>query len=422
MKKMLMGFAACAAVVGAASAAEPIIHKVENSLQVIPTEYTVKNQPMVYTYTGNNDSETREFTVFDENFQEIKTFTTAPIPSLAGKEYIQERQYAYRDLTVVYTGETGDVINIDGNTEGISIEQALELVRMNCGRGELGNTLSGEQVVVVEFWNEWEVGQKYPQRYFAKNEAGVWAGYVSEYSGEYGPFGDWGEVREEEYDRTLELTEIEFMTADGGDTGWGYLTQAFFGDDESIKYCIPVIKTISFSEESETWKRWGDKPVISGFKVLNDKNEEVSSITLPSGYYAESSELTALTMGGSKYIIVDAEKEGETNVGDEGYIIVYRIDGTSAISAPIAIQAATKVSPKTPRHGERVTVTLGDKASKNGCNVSVVSTNGQTMMSTKVAAGESAITLDTSRLQKGMYVVTVNSGAASTEAAKIVVR
>ena len=411
---LLLGYA------GDMYAASPTVYD-WSGIRVIPAEYTQNNRPMVYSRTTHEqgEAEVYEFFVFDENFSEVKTFRTLPLVSGTVVRKVQEREYTYRDVYCHYTQQIGQVIDIDGVTTGITEEKAVEWVKERFGRAEVSKLLDGRTCIAYEFWNEYQVGPKYPNRYFVL-EGETWVDFVSEYSGEWGPFGEWGEPREETYTQSINPCEFEIITPDGGDPRSIYLIQNLFGDSGSFKYLLPATTETTLSGEDE-YSRWTEtRPVVTGIRAMDDNNQEVTTIDLPSGYYFESyADVALLTMNGKTYAILEAQKEG----GDNEYCsIVYVIDAQSSIPTQIAITPSTKVSPRTPMRGERVTVTLGEQASKEGCDVKVVSTAGQTVMTTRVAAGESAISLDTDRLQKGMYIVTVNTAHSATEAAKIVVR
>lgn len=428
MRKILPGIATISLLfcvgISDSFASNPYIHNFGGSLRCIPTDYTQGNKSMVYSYTydgTNDDYVVYDFVVFNDDFQEIKKFSTSQLPVMKYKRYYQERQYTYKDASQTYHQLGDEIVSIDGVQSGLSIEQVRQWVAERYGSVEIVTLINGDNVVGMRFFMDYEFGYKYPLEYFAKNADGLWQINYAEYQpGEYGPFGEWGEVREESGPMGEAITELEVLTSDGGDEGYVYLTQTLFDNGSSFNYCVPDFIDVQYSEEEEGRKEWGTRPVIVGFKIMDDNNRQVSSIALPSGYNAgEYGNMTVLNMNGKKYIIVEAEKEGDD---ENEYAIVYRMDASSSLSSQIAVQPTAKISPRAPMRGEKVNVTLGDAADVNGCKVNVVSTSGQTVMQTKVGAGETSVDIDTSRLQKGVYVVTVKNGNSSTEAAKIIVR
>ena len=108
----------------------------------------------------------------------------------------------------------------------------------------------------------------YPNRYFVL-EGETWVDFVSEYSGEWGPFGGWGEPREETYTQSIYQPSFDIITPDGGDGGETYLTQSLFGDSGSFKYLLPATTETTRSGENE-YSRWTETgPVVTGIRVMD---------------------------------------------------------------------------------------------------------------------------------------------------------
>lgn len=420
MNRLISCIAAAAILFGysmSLMASEPIITKRSYGFFAMPTQFAKDNAQMVYDYDNRAD-DVWNFTVFNDDIEEIKTFSTVVLPEMTTTHYSQERKYCYKNVTQVNIREIGSIY-IDGMTN-ISEDRALDWVRSNDGFGEIATLADGTRVIAVHFFNEWDYGQKYPDIYYKRNTDGVWVKYDCTYDqDDYGPYGEWGEVSERSTSYQAVPVKISVLTFDGSDEGYVYLSQTLFGDDDSFDYILPTLKEVPYSLEndSEGRKEWGTRSEEVGFKVFNDKNEEVFACDLPAGYSGDFYEIFYFEMGGKKYIAIEAWDEK-----DERYSLIYRLDGNSKLPSQIAIRPSSNVSPRAPMRGELVTVTLGENAAKNGCNVNIVSANGQTVMRSKVAAGESTLSIDTARLQKGVYVVTVNTANSSSEAAKIIVR
>ncbi len=134
------------------------------------------------------------------------------------------------------------------------------------------------------------------------------------------------------------------------------------------------------------------------------------------GFDGNSWTLNLLKLGGNLYIVADAENIEE----GKDYSIVYRLDSNNSVSL-VTMAPTSKVSPRNPRRGENVTVSL-DSTVSEGAMVQVVSASGQTMLNTKIAAGQTQLDINTSGFNQGVYVVTVSSNGSSKEAAKIIVR
>lgn len=74
-----------------------------------------------------------------------------------------------------------------------------------------------------------------------------------------------------------------------------------------------------------------------------------------------------------------------------------------------------------PRRGTDVSINLGTTA-ETACKVIVTSVSGQTVLTRNIEPGTTRTTIDTSRFENGMYIVTVSDCMTTRENTKIVVR
>ncbi len=159
----------------------------------------------------------------------------------------------------------------------------------------------------------------------------------------------------------------------------------------------------------------------SAIRVFNSKNKEIASMSIPDGYDFDSQECSILKLGDTFYFLVRLYV-GEESEGSDHKMAFYRIDNNGSGASLVAIAPAAKVSPRAPRKGETVTVTIDSEMVNSGCMVQVVSASGQTVLDTKVPAGQSQLDINTSSFSKGVYVVNVSENGVSKENAKIIIR
>lgn len=134
--------------------------------------------------------------------------------------------------------------------------------------------------------------------------------------------------------------------------------------------------------------------------------------------YAEKSPSFFLyMMDGKNYLLVDVNNLSQT----EQYYIVYEIDAAKGSVKAIDAPRRVSVAPTMPRRGTDVNIDLGSPA-ETACKVIVTSVSGQTVMTRNIEPGTTSTTIDTSRFENGMYIVTVSDGKTTRENTKIVVR
>lgn len=199
---------------------------------------------------------------------------------------------------------------------------------------------------------------------------------------------------------TLFYSDISGIVDDGGTcsmTGWIFLVKDIFGS--GYNYLL-----------------WDE--VSEEFVVFNSDNQKITSIDAPSGYEIIGDDITYLKLGKNVYLVLDMYNKQN----DYYYTAFYRINDTGNSVSLVSMAPSARISPRVPRKGEKVTVTVGSEMQERNCQVQVVSASGQTVMNSEIPAGQSQLDINTSRLSKGVYVVTVSSEGVSKEAAKIIIR
>ncbi len=160
-----------------------------------------------------------------------------------------------------------------------------------------------------------------------------------------------------------------------------------------------------------------------GIKVFNSECNEIAQLNIPNGYELTEDwdSFAFLRLGNSIYFKAGLHKDGDQYY-DQNFIALYKIDDNGNGVSLVAIAPAAKVSPRAPRKGENVTVTISSEMSGRDCMLQVTSTSGQTIFDTKIPTGQTQIDINTSSFPKGVYVVSVVDNGDIRETAKIIIR
>lgn len=355
--------------------------------------------------------------LFDQNLNE-KTRITLPTPEEYTLAYwTQQRQFRPSDPTFIQTVERGGILEIDGNDLNISLNQAIEYLS-KWGPADKA-TFNGETVIATDYFQQEYFGTKYISHFY-KLVNGRWTEFDNEYKqGDWGNYGDWEERQEETRVISSDVIAEMELLHDGADVNKIYATQTFFNNDNKFEYIAPVCEVAEYTTEEDGRREGGQTLVTTTFEVKSQEGTKLMTLTIPEEYryigryYGYTKDyVKGMIIGNKKYIIVDMLKA----------TLVYDIDGTSGIKAPaMVVEGSMNVHPTLPRRGETVTVDLG-AAAQPGCRIAVTAANGRNALNLQAKAGETSVNIPTTSLSSGMYIVTVNNGTSSTEAAKIIIR
>lgn len=374
-----------------------------DNLDIIPN-FAKDGKVYLYDYTYSDDDTYMIFDIINEDFESFK-ITTVPLQKIEYTYYYQERTSTYRD---VYVKETDDY-GTESGLNGCTIDEVLSLVG---GNSKIVTLIDGTTVVGIDFWHPELLGDKYPVRYY-QNIDGEWHLFRCWYEGDWGPYGEFGEAEEMHSSRGGDIENLYLLQGDGADVGYSDLTYGVFGKE--ICYIVPTFTKQEYSIETETYKVWGERAISSGYNVYNSTNELVCSIEVPQGF--NGGRLKFAEMGGKKMIICNLDDNNDDEVSATAF---YQIDENNNVS--FVKMTEPKVSPRNPRQGERVTVSIDEQFAGENVSVNVVSADGQIVMKDRIRNGQSTLDIDTSRFKQGMYVVTVSGKGKTSEAAKIIVR
>lgn len=256
----------------------------------------------------------------------------------------------------------------------------------------------------------------------------------------YGPSltGAWKEDPEKSDERSFEIRPINLCYYDMAslyEDGYFLITQNLFNADKAYEYVVPICQ-LSVERTVET-DLDGDGEVdqittwygcdYPGFKIMQDNGNVVATIMFDEGYRFNSysmgmdQALSLVHFENKDYIVTNVEKT-ESDGKTESASIFYAITpgDASSIKAVRTERTGLKATPEFARKNEMVVVDFS--TIENAKLLSVVNGNGQTVMQTPVANGQTSYRLNTSNLPAGLYVVKVDNGKRMTESCKIVVR
>lgn len=252
----------------------------------------------------------------------------------------------------------------------------------------------------------------------------------------YGPSltGAWKEDPEKSDERSFEIRPISLYYYDMAslyDDGHFLITQNLFNADKAYEYVVPICQ-LSVERTTETDSDGDGKPdqivtwygcTYPGFKIMQDNGNVVATIMLDEGYSLNTydSDFTFVHFENKNYIVANVQKAGNDGKTEYASVFYAITPGDAAsIKAVRTERTGLKATPEFARKNEMVVVDF--RGIENAKLLSVVNGNGQTVMQTPVANGQTSYRLNTSNLPAGLYVVKVDNGKRMTESCKIVVR
>lgn len=175
-----------------------------------------------------------------------------------------------------------------------------------------------------------------------------------------------------------------------------YQTQTLFNKDAEYEWMV-------LFEEERTYRVFSESGVI------------VAEIEYPENCRESDEPRLYTTNDGNCYLCLNLYKYID---GGEYIKIIYRIDRDSSSITQVGEPIKVAVHPTAMCHGTPVTVELGETSGR--CNVALIASDGRVVVNER-AHGDK-VTIDTSSLPAGMYIVNVTDNKGTREATKIVVR
>lgn len=252
----------------------------------------------------------------------------------------------------------------------------------------------------------------------------------------YGPSltGAWKEDPEKSNEQSFEIRPLKLNYYDmtsSYDYGSFLITQNLFNADKAYEYVVPICQ-LSVERTTETDSDGDGEPDLivtwygrtyPGFKIMQDNGNVLATIMLDEGYSLNTyeSDFTFVHFENKNYIVANVQKAGSDGETEYASIFYAITPGDAAsIKAVRTERTGLKATPEFARKNEMVVVDFS--TIENAKLLSVVNGNGQTVMQTPVANGQTSYRLNTSNLPAGLYVVKVDNGKRMTESCKIVVR
>ncbi len=252
----------------------------------------------------------------------------------------------------------------------------------------------------------------------------------------YGPSltGAWKEAPEKSDEQSFEIQPLKmyyYGMASPCDESYFHITQNLFNADKAYEYVVPVCQqSVERTNETDldgdgevdqivTWYGYA----CPGFKIMQDNGNVVATVMFDEGYILNRYDgyLNFVHFENKNYIVANVQKTGSDGETEYASIFYAIAPGDAAsIKAVRTERTGLKATPEFARKNEMVVVDF--RGIENAKLLSVVNGNGQTVMQTPVANGQTSYRLNTSNLPAGLYVVKVDNGKRMTESCKIVVR
>ena len=246
--------------------------------------------------------------------------------------------------------------------------------------------------------------------------------------------GAWKEAPEKSNVRSFDVEALDLMYSDmvsPCEESYFLITQNLFNADKAYEYVVPICQqSVERTDETDldgdgevdqivTWYGYA----CPGFKIMQDNGNVVATVMFDEGYILNryDSYLNFVHLENKNYIVANVEKTGSDGKTERASIFYAITPGdASSIKAVRTERTGVKATPEFARKSEMVVVDF--RGIENAKLLSVVNGNGQTVMQTPVANGQTSYRLNTSNLPAGLYVVKVDNGKRMTESCKIVVR
>lgn len=209
------------------------------------------------------------------------------------------------------------------------------------------------------------------------------------------------------------------------------ITQNLFNADKAYEYVAPICQqSVERTDETDLDGDGEVDQIVTwygctypGFKIMQDNGNVVATVMFDDGYILNryNRYLDFVHFENKNYIVAGVEKtvgDGKTEKASIFYAIAP--GDAASIKAVRTERTGLKATPEFARKNEMVVVDFS--TIENAKLLSVVNGNGQTVMQTPVANGQTSYRLNTSNLPAGLYVVKVDNGKRMTESCKIVVR
>lgn len=421
----------------------------------VPGMFTCDGKSRMSNYLDYNEKNVK---VYNEDLEVEKEFDLV-LPNAQSYAVTKYRELSWKDMPQF------DLV-VDYEVNPYAIEDATaDRIRndMNYLYGYSGNPLFGKEAVITETSRtatsvSFDISVNKDSLIVSTDYNGKLTGHYyigqityslvnsdslrqqcGKYSGTlkyYGPSltGAWKEDPEKSNERSFEIRPLKLHYYDMASLYDGdhfLITQNLFNADKAYEYVVPICQQ-SVESTTETDRDGDGEPdqivtwygcTYPGFKIMQDNGNVVATIMLDEGYSLNTydSDFTFVLFENKNYIVANVQKAGSDGKTEYASIFYAITPGDAAsIKAVRTERTGLKATPELARKNEMVVVDF--RGIENAKLLSVVNGNGQTVMQTPVANGQTSYRLNTSNLPAGLYVVKVDNGKRMTESCKIVVR
>lgn len=414
MKTVLKTMLALAAVMPFGEARAEVIFtgkKLASSVNFINEKFSSEKQTRLFSDYYEDGSTT--FTIMDEEFNTLKTFSTPVYQTVTAKYYRSQALQGPKGIQVEYSEEYPWV---EGITKNAFIEMCAQegATRTETRDGEVWCTF--EDPYRYYYYDVY--GFQYPEFAFVWRDGASFQKDIRYSYNDWGPTGDYGEPYPETDSSTPSPCDMYPYDATCSDLDEITLTQTLFNTDADYEWIVPVYEAIDCSYTNEYEKVDGTMVLCTGFKIESENGSTVTEFEMPTGFCVASVYPDLFIMGDKNYLLVEIR---EINDMENYYSAVFEIDPRNASVKMVGAPMKVSVDPTIPVRGMTVNVDLGTPA-EDGCKVIVTSVGGKTVLSEPIQPGTMGTTIDTGRFEKGMYIVTVADGKTVKEHTKIIIR
>lgn len=381
------------------------------SFRFINSRFTMGNEVALYSEVEYD----RVFEIFDKTLKPVRTISIPEYPEVKATKIVEEGIRGPIGISQSDRYEEPTWLDISSEEmDNVAASNGYKL------RSQSGNTIIYMTDNLWDYYYGEIYGLKYPARWIEWNSEtrnGIMVSVEYTYE-DWGSTGLYGEPQTEIESVRPTILETELKSADCGDMEDIPLTQTLFNDDEAFEWIIPVISAVDISLTTLDRKETGQSLVSTGFMVKSEDGSTVATVAFPSGLYGYIYDSPELLIIDNRYYLVVAVFTADYS---ENYSLIYEISRESGLIDMVGEPLPVKVHPTAPVRGATVDVEIG-ATTGNRLVLGVVGSDGRTVMRRNLEPGTTHTSIDTGRLGRGVYVVTVTDGAGTRNATKIVVR
>lgn len=236
--------------------------------------------------------------------------------------------------------------------------------------------------------------------------------------------GEWKERVERGW-KDCALNQLSIRNANAGEQII-YASQNIFNDDESYEWIEEMVEPYQRIQSEQDRDDDGEIDYRTlyrgyskvGWRIMQENGNILAEIKFGEGRSSYGPPVL-LDFAGKKYLEISTCGEMDSNVEYQLYEITSTGSSTSLKKVRTDYGRIT-ASPAFAKQNEIITIDLSN--AKGAKELSMVSGNGRVVLQQKLKEGQKQITMHTSGLAAGMYVIKVSDGKNTTENCKIVIR